>query len=196
MVTQVKICGLRNREEALFAQECGANFLGFVFEPSSARYVGSPDWAPDWFSEIIIPKVAVFGTLLHEPPKAFDYVQAFDWPSHVVVSANKIHVVRWRPGHEEIEPVAGASRVLFDAFHPTLAGGTGETADWDKMAEDLQDYLGSSFVAGGLTPENVGEAIRKLSPWGVDVSSGVESEPGKKDFGRIQAFIEAVRRAN
>lgn len=195
-MTRVKICGLRNRDEALYAQDCGADYLGFVFEPTSVRYVGSSEWAPDWLSEIAIPKVAVFGSLLHEAHNVFDYVQAFDWPSHLGVSATKIQVVRWRPDHEAFQPAMAPSLMLFDSFHPTLAGGAGETADWDQMAEDLHRYLGSSFVAGGLTPENVGEAIRKLSPWGVDVSSGVESEPGKKDFGRIKAFIDAVRQAN
>ena len=88
----------------------------------------------------------------------------------------------------------GRARVrgfVLDAFSQDSYGGTGKTADWDLAKEAAQSF--SFFLAGGLTPDNVQEAIRKVYPYGVDVSSGVESSPGKKDPGKIQAFVQAVK---
>jgi phosphoribosylanthranilate isomerase len=81
-----------------------------------------------------------------------------------------------------------------DAFSETLFGGTGQVTDWNLAAEAAR--TGSVLLAGGLTPENVGEAIQKVRPYGVDVSSGVEARPGKKDQAKIQAFIRAAKLAS
>ena len=80
---------------------------------------------------------------------------------------------------------------VLDAFSQDLYGGTGKTADWELAKEAARSF--SFFLAGGLTPDNAQEAIQKVSPYGVDVNSGVESSPGKKDPAKIQAFIQAVK---
>ena len=81
---------------------------------------------------------------------------------------------------------------LLDAYSPEARGGTGEKFNWD-LAVEAQKFGKPIFLAGGLTPENVAEAVRKVRPFGVDVSSGVESSPGKKDHARVRAFIKAAK---
>jgi phosphoribosylanthranilate isomerase len=81
--------------------------------------------------------------------------------------------------------------LLLDAYHPTLYGGTGHVTDWAMAASIAQRY--PIMLAGSLTPENVAEAVRVVRPWGVDVSSGVEREKGKKDHEKVRAFVEAVK---
>jgi phosphoribosylanthranilate isomerase len=83
---------------------------------------------------------------------------------------------------------------LLDAYSPDKAGGTGETFNWD-LAIEARKLGRPIFLAGGLTPENVGEAVRRIDPYAVDVSSGVEREPGKKDHGKVRAFINAAKGA-
>ena len=84
---------------------------------------------------------------------------------------------------------------MLDAYSPEARGGTGEKFNWD-LAVEAQKFGKPIFLAGGLTPENVADAVRKVRPFGVDVSSGVESSPGKKDHAKIRAFIAAVRAAD
>jgi phosphoribosylanthranilate isomerase len=86
---------------------------------------------------------------------------------------------------------------LADSGGSSILGGTGETFDWQNERKRIEEIasLGRVIVAGGLTPDNVPEAMRILKPWGVDVSSGVESKPGKKDTAKVQAFVAAVRQA-
>ncbi|HVO41925.1 MAG TPA: hypothetical protein VMT34_04850, partial [Aggregatilineales bacterium] len=86
-------------------------------------------------------------------------------------------------------------QMLVDAYHPTLAGGTGQRADLD-LIRHLPDVARRIMLAGGLTPDNVADTIRDVRPWAVDVASGVEESPGKKDHGKVRAFIQAVREAD
>ena len=83
--------------------------------------------------------------------------------------------------------------LLIDAYHDSAFGGTGKLADWDLAADIISRYEQPVFLAGGLTPENVTVAIRRVRPYGVDVSSGVESLPGRKDHAKVSAFVQAVR---
>jgi phosphoribosylanthranilate isomerase len=86
-------------------------------------------------------------------------------------------------------------QLLVDAYHPTLTGGTGKRANLD-LVRNLPKIAKRIMLAGGLTPDNVGDVISEVRPWAVDVASGVESAPGKKDHGKVKAFVQAVREAD
>jgi phosphoribosylanthranilate isomerase len=193
-VTQIKICGLTRFGDAQAAVELGADFLGFVFEPSSPRYVGDPAWSPAWLADLGALKVAVFGIASHAPPKAFDCVQAHTWP--VEFDTQRIHVIR--TGSPEAATMIDPEirTIIVDSFHLSSHGGTGLTADWDAASRVIESANAHVILAGGLNPDNVGHAIRTVRPWGVDVSSGIESAPGIKDHGLITAFVAAVREAD
>ena len=92
-------------------------------------------------------------------------------------------------------PKYSTNAYLLDACSPKALGGTGETFNW-KLAVEAQKFGKPIFLAGGLTPENVADAVRKIRPFGVDVASGVESAPGNKDHAKMRAFVQAVRDAN
>lgn len=196
-MTWVKICGLRRQEDAERAAEMGADALGFVFEPTSPRYVGSQDWSPDWLLGLRAELVAVFGPVRFQGLSlGFGTVQGVGWPEPGGQSGRKRQpVLRVGPNAlSELVGVAnGAARIVLDAPHATAYGGTGHTVDWDLAAEIVAASSVPVVLAGGLRPENVGEAIRRVRPFGVDVSSGVESSPGVKDPARLRAFFEAVR---
>ncbi len=206
-MTWVKICGITNLEDAFTAVECGADALGFVFYPKSKRRVDAAT-----VREIVaelpesVEKVGVFveesasvmeqvateagltGVQLHltsikEAPELTTRVNYLAIPAALAEQASGL-------------AIDGKVKAVFiDSGTASDPGGTGKAFDWEEAGGTLA-ALRERFkivVAGGLSPSNVGEAIRILRPWGVDVSSGVESSPGKKDPARIQAFIQAVR---
>jgi phosphoribosylanthranilate isomerase len=204
---RVKICGITNWTDARRAIENGADFLGFNFYPGSPRYV-----SPAKARRIVkrLPKgVAAVGVFVNEPEEkmleiarrvGLDYLQLHGDESpktvaHLQRALPVIKAVRVkRPFRAaQISRYRRASALLLDGFDRRLRGGTGKTFDW-KLALRAKPY-GKIFVAGGLAPENVGEAIRIAKPFAVDVSSGVEAKPGKKDPARLKAFAEAVREA-
>jgi phosphoribosylanthranilate isomerase len=114
-------------------------------------------------------------------------------PANLIVDEEGCRGFGWSKGADK-----EISALFIDSGHGDLAGGTGQTFNWERLQQAIQ-RLSLKFkvvVAGGLTPENVGVAIRVLRPWGVDVSSGVEAKPGKKDPERIRAFVKAVRAAD
>lgn len=193
----VKICGLRREEDARLAQDLGANALGFVFEPSSPRYVGSPQWAPEWLADLESERVAVFGPVRVDGlSPLFESVQGIEWPALEEGTARKRQpVLRVEPGVlDRLESAAqGAERIVLDAPHPSAYGGTGQTVDWGLAAEIVAASPLPVVLAGGLTPENVAAAIARVHPFGVDVSSGVELAPGVKDPAKLKAFFEAVK---
>ncbi|MEE9202712.1 MAG: phosphoribosylanthranilate isomerase [Dehalococcoidia bacterium] len=204
MTVRVKICGLTNLEDALMAAEAGADALGFVFAPSPRRVT------PKQVREIVphlppfVIKVGVFvdsplkevvDTLsscglhlaqLHgeEPP---DYCQA------LFPRAIKSFRVRDAAFLERL-PGYRAAAFLLEGHSEKGYGGTGTGFDWG-LALKAGEY-GRIILSGGLTPENVGEAVGRVAPYGVDTSSGVESAPGKKDPEKVRAFIRAAREAS
>lgn len=195
-MTRVKICGLTNREDAETAIRLGADALGFVFEPSSPRFIGEN---LEWISELppFPPKVAVFGRVDRAVPRGiFDAVQGAEWEVMSEPAPKRLHTVRLRPG-QSAQDVARmtvhAGALLLDAFKDGVYGGTGHAVDWDVAAEIVRLSSKPIILAGGLSPENVAEAVRKVRPYAVDVSSRVEASPGRKDAGKVAAFIEAVR---
>ena len=202
---RVKVCGITRREDALLAADLGASAVGFVFWPHSPRYV-EPEAAAE-IARALPADVAPVGVFV-DP--AVDDVRRI--AARVGLAAVQLH------GDEpatlcdglpyrvlKAVPVAGAATraaaervprrvtVLLDARDPVRRGGTGRTVDWGVAAEVAARRR--IFLAGGLGPGNVGEALRTVRPYGVDVSSGVETRPGRKDAGRLRVFFEEVARA-
>ncbi len=197
-MTRVKICGLTKVEDVEMAVELGAAAVGFVLEPDSPRCILLADvydllrsTPPYTYC------VAVLGPFAHSRLLApFDAVQAIGVTNaDVEASQRAIHVHRIGSDDPLPEP-ASYDALLLDAFSPEGFGGTGIRIDLDAAKGVMAESVRPIILAGGMTPDNVGEAICALRPYAVDVSSGVESEPGVKDTGKLRAFFEAVREAD
>lgn len=198
----VKICGITNLADAELAVQLGADMIGCVVEPSSPRYL-SPDAAVLLLSQLPAPvtKVLVFGHLYHCPPiNQVDRVQFLRDPEGV---ARDLQVGVMRAMHLD-ELFALSRRDQADSnlasqlmvLEPRVVGqygGTGQRVDWDAAARAVRECPYSVMLAGGLTPENVGEAISRVQPFGVDVSSGVERSPGIKDPAKLKEFIQRAK---
>jgi phosphoribosylanthranilate isomerase len=205
--TRIKICGIRDAESAFVAVESGADAIGFVFAPGSPRTI-TPDAAWE-VAAVLPPFVQTVGLFVDPKLDAFDQareacptdlVQLHGTEPEPVVrdcGPDVVKAVRYDRSTIEAElmrwnRVDDVVAVLVDGG----PGGTGEKADWDHLAEVASATDHPLILAGGLTPENVGEAIAAVRPYAVDVSSGVESEPGTKDPAKIAAFCRAVREAD
>jgi phosphoribosylanthranilate isomerase len=204
MSVRVKICGVTNVEDAMAAVEAGADALGFIFYEPSPRYV-SPEVAGNIIRELppFVAKVGVFVNavehtmLITAAQIGLDTLQLHGdeppapWRS---CSLNTIKAFRVRDADSlRVLPDYDTSAWLLDSFVPDKLGGTGAKFNWDLAVEARK--LGRPIIlAGGLTPENVADAVRKVRPYAVDVSSGVEAAPGKKNHAKVRAFIKAVRR--
>lgn len=196
MSIHIKICGITDLAVAQAAVDAGADSIGFVLA-HSVRHISPADAAAIAVElAATVDTVAVFG----DPPRddidqalaAFDAdaVQA-DHNALSGVAGRRLLPV-FREGVGSLEEIA--SHLAGDRFvYEGPRSGVGQAVDWDLAAEVAQ--LGQMTLAGGLHPGNVGEAIAKVRPFGVDVSSGVESSPGMKDPARIRAFVKAVREA-
>jgi phosphoribosylanthranilate isomerase len=214
-MTWVKICGMTNLEDALVAVDAGADAVGFVFYEKSPRCV-TVERAREICEKlpVSIERIGVFvneqedlirsfidqagitGVQMHgdnEDPRIADLIVA-RWPQMKVLAAVSMNrpnpqgwAMMWNP--------ASVGAFLVDSGNSSKQGGTGNTFDWNSAGPVLDDIkrLGKVVAAGGLTPENVEEAAEVLKPWGVDVVSGVEASPGKKDPEKVRAFVRAVR---
>lgn len=193
----VKICGLTNAEALQAAIEAGADAVGFVFVASPRRLL--PGAAARLVAQVP-PGILRVAVMRHPLPGEWDEVARVVRPDWLQTEAGDFRTLQLPPGIEALPvyrdlpgldsaALGREPRALFEA----PASGTGEAPDWDRAARLAP--LTRLVLAGGLTPENVGEAIRRVRPWGVDVSSGVESTRGIKDPERVRAFIAAVRRA-
>jgi phosphoribosylanthranilate isomerase len=205
-VTAVKICGVRTEEHAQAAARAGADMIGLVLAPSRRRI--TPDEAAALSRAAkAAGRVRTVGVFVNESVDrmnelvhacGLDYVQlSGDDPDAVIseIDALVIRVVHVQPDADrqmlgERIDSSPADLVLLDTAGAGTYGGTGCTFDWSLIPPTRKPLL----VAGGLTPENVGDAIRAARPWGVDVSGGVETD-GMKDSTKIAQFIQAVRRA-
>ena len=178
----------------------GADALGFVFVPSSPRYVGGDVGAARRLIGAVPPLVWRVG-LFETPPADFAVpeLHAIQYyrggASLEEASLLPIKAYRVR-GDDTLREIADdpdpKALILLDAYSPTALGGTGHTFNW-SLATRAQSLGLPIVLAGGLTPENVGAAIRQVRPYMVDVSSGVESAPGRKDPDKVRRFIHAVR---
>ncbi len=203
MQVKVKICGITNLNDAIAAVDFGADALGFVFFEKSPRYISHADAAA------IIKKLPSFittiGVFVNEKPKqtekiigltGIDVVQLHgnEPPELCDISRRVIKAIRVKT-LESLDPLINykdkVSAFLLDTFTPDILGGTGQIFNWDIAIYAKQ--FGKIILAGGLTPDNVAEAIRRARPYGVDVSSGVESEKGKKDHKKMKLFIERAK---
>jgi phosphoribosylanthranilate isomerase len=201
---KVKICGITNWADARSAIEAGADFLGFNFYSRSPRYI-----APEKARRIVsrLPKrVFAVGVFVNETEEkmlaiahrvGLDYLQLHGDESPVIVSRLRssvpvIKAIRVKKPFSAgtLTRFKDATAFLLDGFDPGRPGGTGKTFDWD-IARRVRNY-GRIFLAGGLTPANVGDAIRAAMPYAVDVCSGVEAKPGKKDAAQMRALLGAV----
>lgn len=198
---KVKICGVTTIGDALMCAEAGADLIGLNFYPKSSRCV-----ARDAGREIAAalralscPPILV-GVFVDESPEmmkatldecGLDLAQMSGDESEEVASAmgergiKTIRITNYRL------PMPNGKWILFDSSVAGQFGGTGKTADWDSAAEIAGRRR--LLLAGGLTPENVAAAVRRVRPWGVDAASGVESAPGVKDSQKVKAFVRAAK---
>lgn len=205
--TRIKICGITRTSDALCAVSCGADALGLVFVKESPRYV-SADIAQEIVSSLpaFVSKVGLFVDASLEEVNstinqvALDYLQFHgeeDESFCQSFSKPYIKAIRIKPETNLLETINqynSASAILIDAWHPDIAGGTGETFDW-ALLNELPPQDGVVIIlAGGLNPENVKSAVEMIRPYAVDVSSGVEESPGIKSAVKINRFIEEVNR--
>ncbi len=199
--TRIKICGITNRPDALAAAEAGADALGFIAVPGSPRYVDAQQQFE--ISEDLPPFVRRV-VVVHRPEEAeeygMDYVQYYEetprWSEAVGFQEHRIRAFRMRDESSlrEIEAYTETvGAILLDTYHQGMLGGSGETFDWSLAARAKALTDKPIILAGGLTPENVQEALEAVRPFAVDVSSGVEASPGVKDHDKIKAFVRAVR---
>jgi phosphoribosylanthranilate isomerase len=202
-MTKIKICGIKTLTDALAAMEAGADLIGFNFYPKSPRYI-SVGRCRHIMSVMRryghITYVGVFVNMSVEEIRAtletcgLSLAQLHgDETSHMMQSLNGSAFKAFRGIPENLDGFArhDAPALLIDASVKGAYGGTGVTADWKSAAELAKKY--PLLLAGGLTPENVADAVREVRPWGVDVASGVESAPGEKDAAKMKAFVKAIR---
>lgn len=193
----VKICGLTRLEDVEWAIECGAESVGFVFEPSSPRYVGGSEAFLERALRLAssVRAVAVFGPA----PSAFTddrftAVQAIgERPPGVGEFVRAIRLDDEATVESVLAQAGSADTILLDAHAEGAFGGTGRRVDWGLAAEVVRAASVPVILAGGLDPDNVAQAIDIVRPAGVDVSSGVEEAPGIKSKDLIRRFIEAAR---
>lgn len=203
--TRVKICGITNWTDARCAVEAGADFLGFNFYPASPRYI-----SPARAAKIVkrLPSgVAAVGVFVNQREDRvidvarrlkLDFVQLHgeETPTTVSKIAQYVPVIKALRVRKpfrlaQLQQFKCASAFLLDGFDPRARGGTGKTFDWTVARRAKRGR--TIFLAGGLGPENAAEAKKSVAPYALDVCSGVESKPGKKDAARITAFIDAVK---
>jgi phosphoribosylanthranilate isomerase len=206
MKTRVKICGVTNVADALAAVEAGADALGFNFYEKSPRFVSLKTAAE--ISKNLPPFVMRVGVFVDAPEYfilraigesnltmlQFHGDETPEFCTQFGLMSMKAFRIRDEKSLAEL-PKYETEAYLLDAYSAEARGGTGEKFNWD-LAVGAQKFGKPIFLAGGLTPENVADAVEKVQPFGVDVSSGVESAPGKKDAAKIRAFIQAVRQAS
>lgn len=198
-----KICGITRIEDALAAVEAGADAIGFVFYAKSPRAVTFEQ------ARVIVkalpPFVTTVGLFVNASDQALreilgavplDLLQFHgDESAEACESWQRpyIKALRVKAGDDIVaacEAYPGASGILLDAYVEGIPGGTGEAFDWSLIPQGLSKPI---ILAGGLTPDNVAEAVARVRPYAVDVSGGVEASKGIKDHDKIQAFIKAVR---
>ncbi|HES59052.1 MAG: phosphoribosylanthranilate isomerase [Calditrichaceae bacterium] len=200
MYSRLKICGITNLDDALITLEIGAHWLGFNFYPESPRYV-KPEAAATIIEEIkdlvhcvgilvrptleevqdIIKQTDVDRIQIYQP-QDFDDLSKFDVPAIICYQVN--------PDQPADYDFMGADMILLDSYSKLLAGGTGKSFNWSLIPDSIpREKL---ILAGGITTENIGEALRTVNPSVIDVASGSEKEPGVKDYKKIKELMNEL----
>ena len=208
MLVKVKICGITNLEDARVAIDAGADALGFILYEQSPRRI-SMDAAAEIIRALPQPTVLTIGVFVDAPAEAvasaakkcgFQGLQFHgnETPEYCAGFDDRFSILKAFQIRDEqsLDRLAAyqTGYWLLDAWSPSQPGGTGQTFNWN-LAVKPREMGRQIFLAGGLTPENVREAAEKVQPYGVDVSSGVEARPGKKDHEKVRAFIRAAKSA-
>jgi phosphoribosylanthranilate isomerase len=205
-VTQVKICGITNQEDALFAARCGAAALGFIFYPFSPRYINRK--MPEKLSVCCRMKLVKVGVFVNENVAEIKRVMEYcgldmiqlhgdespefcrEFPSARVIKAvelkNEADFVYAKSYH------VGA--ILVDSRHAGLYGGTGRKANWELACRVKNKK--PLILSGGINEKNIAEAMKTVVPVALDINSGVESEPGKKDHAKLARIFDIIRAAD
>lgn len=206
MRTRIKICGITRRQDATAAVNAGADAIGLVFYSASPRLVSARQAAE--LVSILPPFVSVVGLFVNAPRQEIEQILATtridllqfhgdETPEECAVFDRPyIKAIRMREGidlYQQRNHYRDAAALLLDSYRKGIPGGTGSAFDWGRIPADI---AGSVVLAGGLTPENVEQAIKTVHPYAVDVSGGVERSKGIKDGAMISAFIEGVKRAD
>jgi phosphoribosylanthranilate isomerase len=202
-MVKVKICGITNLEDAMAAVDYGADALGFVFFRGSPRHITPTEAAA--VIRYLPPFIQSVGVFVDETAETIsrtiascgiDIIQMHgsEPPEKCGFSRRVIKAIRIK-NLDSLSPLARyrgkVSAFLLDAYAPDALGGTGRVFNWDIAVEAKQ--FGDVILAGGLTPENVADAVRHVRPYAVDVSSGVEQAKGKKDLAKMKLFIESAK---
>ena len=205
LMTKIKICGITNLVDANAAIDFGADALGFVFFKESPRAI-SPQKAASIIAKVpsFTTTVGVFvdkprdeiQTIVNETGLDVIQLHGNESPESCRLLRRVIKGIRVK-SLESLEPLKSyqglVSAFLLDTYAPHMSGGTGQVFNWDIAIEAKN--CGRIILAGGLTPENISEAIRRVNPYAVDVSSGVELVKGKKDHQKMRLFIERAKSA-
>jgi phosphoribosylanthranilate isomerase len=203
---KVKICGLTSVADAAAAVQAGADALGLMFYAGSPRHISIDEGAA--IAATLPPHLIRVGVFVDPNPTdvfaaiqlcglnvlQFHGAETADFCAQFGVMTLKAFRLS---DAESLRPLEGfrTDAFLLDSYVPGITGGTGQTFNWD-LAVQAKQFGKPIFLAGGLTAENAAEAVRKVQPFAVDVSSGVEQSPGKKDVKKMQEFIAAVRGAS
>ena len=207
MSVRVKLCGITRLEDALAAVDAGVDALGFVFVPGTPRFITAE--AGRMIRSALPPFITTVGLFVDaEPAFVEEYLRVSrvqvaqfhgdESPGVVASYRDRVRVIKaFRVrGPETLAALAGyrdsVDAILLDAFVAGAHGGTGARFDWD-LAIEARSAGRPLILAGGLNPENVAEAVRRVNPYAADVSSGVEVSPGRKDPAKVRAFLEAAR---
>ena len=205
-MTQIKICGITSEEDALYAAACGADALGFIFYEPSPRYIAPAD-APEIIKKIT-GHIAVVGGFVNAAAQnvkrisglcGLDFVQLHGDESIEYCSAFVpemiIKAVHLRSENDVLNAFQyNAAAILVDSRDAGLYGGTGKTANWD-LALQIKSRK-PLILSGGLNEDNVGEALERVAPAALDINSGVEIKPGKKDHRKLAKIFDVIRRAD
>ncbi|MBP7275622.1 MAG: phosphoribosylanthranilate isomerase [Kiritimatiellae bacterium] len=200
----VKICGIARAVDAEAAAALGPDALGFVFHPSSPRAV-RPAQVRAW-SAAIPPTILKVGVFVDVPPDrvseiareaGLDVAQLHGRETPEAARASWPRTWKALPVDDELENAAGlpwpCEALLLDTPGGPMPGGTGRAADWTHAAAFVQNAPLRVILAGGLGPDTVASAVRAVRPWGVDASSALESQPGRKDAARMKDFVQLCR---
>ncbi len=204
--TWIKICGITRAQDALAATELGADAIGVVLYAKSPRAVTVDQLAG--ITEEVAGRVSVVALFVNPAPglvravvatgaidmlqfhgeESAQFCEQFELPYMKAVAVKADSDLS-----DALAAYDSAKYILLDSYDPLLPGGTGKTFNWDRVAELSTEQLARLVLAGGLGPDNVKDAIERVRPFGVDVSSGVEASKGIKDLEKMKSFIEGVR---